>query len=70
MQRRAMAVIAIVLARLPECGDCLLAPAPRVLDFAKREPGRGKMRREFHGLRHHVGRRIEIAALEVLLGEL
>ena len=70
MQPRAVAILAIVVARLPERRDRLLALAARIVDLAEREPRRGKMRREFHRLRHHVGRRVEIAALAVLLREL
>ena len=55
LQSRAMIILRIGVARLPERGNGAVAVAELVADGAQCEPGRGKARRQFHGLDQDIG---------------
>ena len=61
MQAGAVAIVGIGRARLAERRDRGLALAELLADFAEREPGRGKIRRELGRLQQQVGGGGEIA---------
>ena len=57
-----MAIRRVRVARFPEGLDRRIAVAELLPDLAKREPGRGEIRRQFDGLLQQVGRGRQIAA--------
>ena len=69
MQRRAVAVLAVRLARPRERRARAVAVAQRLARLAEREPRRGKAGREFHRLRVEVGGRREIAVRRIAARE-
>ncbi len=58
---RAVAIVGIGRARFTECRDRRGALAELLADFAEREPGRGKVRRDFDRLLQEIGGRRQIA---------
>ncbi len=62
LQARAVIIVGVGVAGLRERRDRAVAVAEPVADGAKREPGRGEVRRELHRLRQDIGRRGKVAA--------
>ena len=61
MQTCAVAIMRVCGHGATKRGDRISGLTQRCPRFAEREPRRGKIRREFHGLRQQVRRRFHVA---------